>query len=135
MAQASGRNLLRIINDILDLAKIEAGKYELDSREFALQEMVDGICAIFRFDARQRGLQLNCYISGGRNRRYLGDAGRLGQILFNLVGNALKFTHTGEVRVLASPLTSVDGTSRLLLSIRDTGVGIPLDKVDTIFET
>lgn len=135
MAQASGRNLLRIINDILDLAKIEAGKYELDSREFALEEMVDGICAIFRFDARQRGLQLNCDISGGRNKRYLGDAGRLGQILFNLVGNALKFTHTGEVCVLASPLTCVDGTSRLLLSIRDTGVGIPLDKVDSIFET
>ena len=135
MAQASGRNLLRIINDILDLAKIEAGKYELDSREFALEDMVDGICTIFKFDARQRGLKLNCEITGSKNRRYLGDAGRLGQILFNLVGNALKFTHAGEVRVDATPLTGVDGTHRLLLTVRDTGVGIPHDKLDAIFET
>ena len=135
MAQASGRNLLRIINDILDLAKIEAGKYELDSREFTLNQLVDGICTIFRFDAKQRGVHLNCDITGDKNRRFLGDAGRLGQILFNLVGNALKFTHEGEVRVTASPLTSVDGTSRLLLRVRDTGVGIPSDKLDSIFET
>jgi PAS domain S-box-containing protein len=135
MAQASGRSLLRIINDILDLAKIEAGKYELDSREFTLEEIVDGICTIFRYDAGQRGLKLRCDVAGDRNRRFLGDAGRLGQILFNLVGNALKFTHEGEVKVEATPLTGMDGTARLLLTVRDTGVGIPADKLDAIFET
>jgi PAS domain S-box-containing protein len=128
----AGENLLNIINDILDISKIEAGYLELESTAFDLQELLDKACAIMAIRARDKGIGLACNVLPDVPVHLIGDPGRLRQIVLNLLGNAIKFTDSGGVVLEVNKETS-DKTT-LLFSIRDTGIGIPEDKVNRIFE-
>ena len=124
----SGEALLAILNDVLDLSKIEAGKLELEETEFDLGEIARGAHSAFTALANKKGLSFALAIDDEAKGTYLGDPTRLRQILYNLISNALKFTTTGEIRVEAS---RVDGALRL--SVSDTGMGIPGERLAELF--
>lgn len=135
-ALESGRSLLQILNDILDLSKIESGKLELDEYDFELGEVLDSVVSVFRHPAQSRGLEMSWTIDDSLPRHFVGDKGRLRQILFNLVGNAAKFTDSGSVTVEAYPMPHEldDGRVRIYFCVTDTGIGVPDDKVECIFD-
>jgi signal transduction histidine kinase/CheY-like chemotaxis protein/HPt (histidine-containing phosphotransfer) domain-containing protein len=135
MVKLSADSLLGVINDVLDFSKIEAGRLDLDPAEFDLQDAVDEVMKALAVRADQKGLELAYYFRPGVPERVVGDVGRLRQILVNLVGNAIKFTERGEVivRVEAEAQTSEEVV--LHFGVRDTGIGIPLDKQMMIFES
>ncbi|XXJ18113.1 PAS domain S-box protein [Desulfovibrio caledoniensis] len=132
----SGRSLLQVLNDILDLSKVESGKLELESIPFELGEVLDQVVSTFRHSVEERGVAMRWEIDEGLARHFVADKGRLRQILFNLVGNAVKFTESGSIEVRAHPLESGarDGGIQLLFEVADTGIGIPRDKVDAVFD-
>jgi len=132
----SGRNLLQILNDILDLSKIESGKLEFDEQEMELEGVLNSVVSVFRHLAQTRGIQMTWHIDESLPRHFLVDKGRLRQILFNLVGNAAKFTEAGMVTVEAYPMPNPlpDGRIQLFFSVTDTGIGIPDEKIDRIFD-
>lgn len=134
-AQYSGRSLLRIINDILDLTKIEAGRLTIEEKPFNLLGCVSGALDILRTVAMRKGLVLNLSMANDLPQYVLGDQIRLRQILINLIGNAVKFTETGtvEVRVTATP--DRDGRREFTFSVSDTGIGIPADKQHLLFNS
>jgi signal transduction histidine kinase/ActR/RegA family two-component response regulator len=125
----SGQSLLAILNDILDLSKMEAGKLELEAAEFDLTEQIAGVCATFGALAQSKGVALTHELAPEAEGLYLGDAVRVRQILSNLVSNALKFTERGAVAVKAEP---VDGG--FALSVSDTGLGIAPEVLSRLFE-
>ncbi|PLX83873.1 MAG: hybrid sensor histidine kinase/response regulator [Desulfuromonas sp.] len=137
MVKTSAESLLRVINDILDFSKIEAGMLELDSRSFDLRETVEGTVEVLAVQAHQKGLELACHIAPEVPWGVVGDAGRLRQVLINLVGNAIKFTAEGEVvlRVEQEPDGPASGHCLLKFTVSDTGIGIPADKMDRIFRS
>ncbi|NJN46986.1 MAG: HAMP domain-containing protein [Candidatus Competibacteraceae bacterium] len=120
----SGRSLLGIINDILDFSKIEAGKLELENAPFNLREMVEETTELLAERAYSKGLELLCWVDEDIPESLQGDAGRLRQILINLLGNAIKFTNTGEIGVWVMLQGSTADTTRLRFKVKDTGVGI-----------
>ncbi len=132
-AKESSRHLLGIINDILDLAKIEAGKLQLELEDFDLPAVAETIRRIFAGQAENRGIQLAAKVSPRAGRCLRGDAARLRQVLVNLVGNALKFTEAGSVTLAVEPADGEPG--RLRFSVADTGRGIAPDKLQAIFES
>jgi CheY-like chemotaxis protein len=125
----SGEDLLAILNDLLDLAKIEAGKLELEEVEFDLGDVVRGAHSTFTALANKKGLSFALDIDESAQGRYLGDPTRLRQVLYNLASNALKFTEQGEIRV-----TAVRDGDVLCLEVADTGIGIPADRLSRLFE-
>ena len=127
----SARSLLAIINDLLDLAKIEAGKFVLDPSRFALREEVELTLRTLGVRAHERGLRLSCVIDPQVPAHVVGDADRLRQVLVNLVGNAIKFTDRGEVTVRVRP--GLGPGVRVVFEIADTGIGIPPDRLAAIF--
>jgi|GEM_PF-883971 len=134
-ALESGKGLLSVINDILDLSRIEAGGFGLVEESFDLPEMLRTIIESFRHQAGERGIRLYCDMDENIPDALVCDGSRIRQILFNLVGNSLKFTEQGEVRAEASFLASgTGGNPRLLFSVSDTGIGIPEDMLEYIFE-
>ncbi|MDF1585500.1 response regulator [Marinimicrococcus flavescens] len=133
MVQVSGETLLGLINDVLDLSKIEAGKLELDEIDFDLRLLVEDLMEIQAGRAHAKGLELGCLIPARVPTALAGDAGRLRQILVNLVGNAIKFTEQGEVVVRVDPVRIDPDGVRLRFEVRDSGVGIPLDAQERIF--
>jgi len=138
LIKISGESLLGVINDILDFSKIEAGKLDLEKLDFDLQSLLDDFYASMALRTREKGLDLLCAADPDVPNLLSGDPGRLRQILTNLVGNAVKFTHQGEVAVRISRVMetaqSRNGTCLLRFSIRDTGIGIPADKIGTLFQ-
>ena len=142
VVKASADSLLRLLDDILDFAKIEARKLDLEPLEFRLRETLDNTLKALAVRAHTKGLELAGRIAPGVPDRLIGDSARLRQILVNLLGNAIKFTERGEVVVEveeAEPSGALTSGSpndsvRLHFSVRDTGVGIPLEKQDSIFE-
>jgi len=135
-AIASGRTLLQVINDVLDLSKIEAGKIDLVRTLFHPRELMESVAAMFRLQAEEKGLSLTWEVNDKVDDVCLGDQGRIRQILFNLVGNALKFTNSGSIDMRCDAVADVDERHILLLfKVRDTGIGIPSDKIQTIFKT
>ncbi|WP_422930220.1 response regulator [Singulisphaera sp. PoT] len=126
--------LLTIINDILDLSKIEAGKMVIDLVEFDLRTLMEEVADLLAPRAHQKGLQINCRIPASFPQRMVGDPVRLRQILTNLVGNAVKFTVEGEVSLEAQFEAREDEDSHLRIVIRDTGIGIPEEQHEAIFE-
>ncbi len=135
MVKTSADSLLGVINDVLDFSKIEAGKLELDSAEFNLQDTVDEVMKVLAVRADQKGLELAYYLRPGVPERVVGDAGRLRQILVNLVGNAIKFTEQGEVIVRVEAEAQTSDEVVLHFGIRDTGIGVPPAKQAVIFES
>jgi len=133
-AMQSSQVLLRLIDDILDLSKIEAGKLELERGPFYLMSLIHDVRAMFSDHARAKGLTLTASIAPELNVVLLGDAHRLLQILTNLVGNAVKFTSEGTVTIAATYVEDRGGALRLRFTVTDTGVGIPCDKHSAIFE-
>jgi signal transduction histidine kinase len=131
VARASGESLLRLLNDILDLAKIEAGKIELEAVDFDLSVLLDDALRLASSAAARKGLEIRRDIAEGLPTRWRGDAGRLRQVLANLLDNAVKFTARGGVSVRAS----AGAMPRVLrLEVADTGVGIPADRIPHLFE-
>jgi EAL domain-containing protein (putative c-di-GMP-specific phosphodiesterase class I)/signal transduction histidine kinase/DNA-binding response OmpR family regulator/HPt (histidine-containing phosphotransfer) domain-containing protein len=128
----SGRSLLAIINDILDFSKIEAGKLELEDGEVALDELAGNVMTLFAERAAMQNVDLAAVIAPEVPRTIAGDPVRLGQVVGNLVNNALKFTTTGFVKLRLAP--SPDAADRLDIAVEDTGIGIPADKLASIFE-
>ena len=133
MVRDSGSTLLHVINDILDFSKIEAGKLELDPIRFNLREQLENTVKSLAFSAHQKSLELALHIPPDIPREFKGDAGRLRQIIVNLVGNAVKFTDHGEIIVSVGVVDIVDHTARMEFCVSDTGIGIPPEKCATIF--
>ncbi len=135
-ALTSGRGLLSIINDILDFTKIEAGKLDVIRERFNVYNVVEDVLQTFRTQAASKALNLSCVIEPDIPAPLMGGKGRLRQILFNLVGNAMKFTEHGSISVSVSVLHSGTNATkaRLLFIVSDTGIGIPAEKLDLIFE-
>lgn len=131
----SADNLLLIINDILDFSKIEAGKISFENAVFSLTELTKSLAGTFKFKAREKNLALECTIAEAIPDLIKGDSTKLGQILTNLVGNALKFTKSGGVTVEISLLEQTSKTIRLKFSVKDTGIGIPKEKQSKVFES
>jgi len=129
----AGANLLRLIDNILDLSKIEAGHFELERQQFNLEDVLDQVIELMGGRARKKGVALLTRIAPGVCTDLIGDPGRLRQILLNLVGNAIKFTDTGEIIVTVRSRGS-GGPGRLSFAVSDTGIGIPEDKLAVIFE-
>ncbi len=130
----SGDALLRLINDILDFSKIEAGKFQLDCSAFDLVEGLGDTMKSLAVRAQAKGLELICRIRPDVPPLVCGDRDRLRQIVVNLVGNAIKFTERGEVELDVGREGSSDGEVDLHFAVRDTGIGIPAEKQETIFE-
>ncbi len=131
----AGHTLLNLINDILDLAKVEAGRLELEELPFDLNDLIERTTEMMAVTARERQLELDWQVSPDVPTRLVGDPNRLRQILVNLLGNAIKFTERGEVslRVQNDPDTKEAGCLRF--SVADTGIGIPKDKLSEIFKS
>ena len=129
----SGSALLTIINDILDYSKIEAGKVDLESVPFYLGDAIEDVATLLGATARAKDLELMVRIQPDLPKRYLGDVGRIRQIVTNLLGNAIKFTHEGSVVIDVSGANEGD-KANIKIAIRDTGIGLAPDKIDVIFE-
>lgn len=129
----SGRALLTIINDILDFSKIESGKYELDPNPFDLKMCLSDIVELLTPTATRKSLGIKLDFAPDLPRHYIGDAGRIRQVVMNLAGNAVKFTDSGSVTLRISG-TQHEGHASLLIEIIDTGIGIPADQLADVFE-
>ena len=130
----SGESLLRLVNDILDFSKIESEKMILEELDFDLQLLLDEFCGMMAFSVQEKGLEFLCVIEPEVPTLLRGDSGRLLQILFNLTGNAAKFTESGEVAVRVSLESMTEQDATIHFSVTDTGIGIPSDKQDHIFQ-
>ena len=127
----SADNLLGLLNDILDFSKIEAGQMQLSKKPFSLASITDSVSSTLSVSATEKGLQLQTTITEEVPKAFIGDDLRLRQILFNLVGNAIKFTETGSITVLVEP----EGKDGLHFQVTDTGIGISKDKQERIFNS
>ncbi len=133
-ARVSGEALLVLLNDILDFSKMEAGKLEIKIQGFSLRALLDDFIGIMSQQAREKGLALGCIMDPKVPVDLQGDPGRLRQILINLTANAIKFTAQGEVAIRVSVVSETEGEVRLRFAVRDTGIGIPTDKLGLLFE-
>jgi signal transduction histidine kinase len=129
--QQSAETLLRIINDILDFSKIEAGKIDFSPEPFDLIQLIDETVRMFSLRAEQKRLALVSQVAEGVPSTIVGDPTRLRQVLINLIGNALKFTERGEIRVRVEP---AGAPGALRFAVADTGIGIPLDRQKRLFQ-
>ncbi len=134
MIVKSGASLLTIINDILDFSKIDAGQLELSPAPFQLAEAVEDVATLVSARAAEKNLELIVRVDPHLPAAYVGDAGRLRQIVTNLMGNAIKFSDEGHVYVNVSGKVDDDGQAKLTFRVEDTGVGIPEEQCDTVFE-
>lgn len=130
----SGEALLTLLNDILDFSKIEAGKLDLEQTEFELRECVGDTMKSLALRAHRKGLEIAYHVAPEVCEFVCGDPNRLRQVLVNLVGNAIKFTEEGEVLLDVSLQSQDEKRTTLKFSVRDTGIGIPKNKLETIFE-
>ncbi len=130
----SGQNLLQIINDILDFSKIEAGKLDIESTPFDLPQLITEIASILQLTAETKALALNFNLSPQIPTQLIGDGHRLRQILINLINNAIKFTHQGEVTVKVDVIASTDKLTEIQFSVTDTGIGISDEQMSRLFQ-
>ncbi|MDY0039901.1 MAG: response regulator [Desulforhabdus sp.] len=134
LVRSSGKTLLDIINDILDLSKIEARKIDLEHLDFDLRTILEDAAEMLGVRAAEKGLELICMLEPEVPLLLRGDPGRLRQIVVNLVGNAIKFTEEGEVLVRVTPIGEDATTVKILFTITDTGIGIPQDRMGILFD-
>ena len=134
-ATTSAKRLTRLLTDILDISRIEAGKVQIEEKEFLTEDIEDSVLGLFSQAAGERGNRLEFKLSENVPQALIGDEARLRQILFNLVGNAVKFTENGLVRVEAALLPySHKSSIKILFTVSDTGIGIQDDQIKEIFE-
>ncbi len=134
MALKSARSLLTILNDILDLSRIESGRFELEHIKFDLHGLIENIAISLATPAQEKGLEFICHIDPGLPIFFMGDPLRLRQILNNLIGNAIKFTQRGEIFIKAYLLWKKDTHAMIRFSVKDTGTGIPKEKQKLLFD-
>jgi signal transduction histidine kinase/CheY-like chemotaxis protein len=135
LSTTAGKRLLFLINDLLDFAQIDKGKFTLDHRDFNLRTLMDEVTMILAPLASAKGVELTAHISSHLPTDFRGDQNRLGQIFTNLLTNAIKFTPVGgNVDLHGGPIANLDNKTEFLFEIRDTGVGIPSEKRDEIFD-
>ncbi|MGZ4733372.1 MAG: response regulator [Terriglobales bacterium] len=134
MVKTSADSLLSLLNDILDLSKIEAGKLDFETIDFNLRDTLEDAIKGLSLRAHQKGIELACHLPPHVPEAVQGDPTRLRQVVVNLVGNAIKFTTTGEVVLRVDSAEPETDSAELHFSVSDTGVGVPLDKQQTIFE-
>jgi len=132
--KASGEALLTILNDILDLSKVEAGKLTLEEADFDLRGCVEGIAVLLAGGAAEKGVELAAFVPEDLPDTLRGDSGRIRQVLMNLMGNAVKFTDTGEVVLRVTMVAQNEDTVSLRFSVTDTGIGIPENLLASLFE-
>jgi PAS domain S-box-containing protein len=130
----AGDNLLNLINDILDLSKVEASQLELERTGFSLNDLLEKVREMVAVRAHEKGLALVCEIAPEVPRDLVGDPTRLRQVLLNLLGNAIKFTESGEVALRVTPDANSAVSGSLRFTISDTGIGIPSEKLGAVFE-
>jgi signal transduction histidine kinase/ligand-binding sensor domain-containing protein/CheY-like chemotaxis protein len=135
MIRSSGNVLLRVINDILDFSKVEAGKLELDIAPFDLRTSLDQAAGLFRATAEDHGLRLDLALDAALPEWVAGDEIRLRQVVQNLLSNALKFTKVGEIVLSAAVEASAETSNIIRFEVRDTGIGIPPDRISHLFES
>jgi len=127
-------SLLQIIGDILDFSKIEAGRVELEQTAFSLRRCVEDAARTLQATAQQKGVELSCAVATGEGDMVVGDPHRVRQVMLNLIGNAVKFTSSGSIQVSVRTHRSPGPECRVHFSVQDTGIGIPADKLEFIFE-
>lgn len=133
--QLSGDQLLVIINDILDFSKIESGKLELESQPFDLRDCIEDSLDLLSSRVAEKGLDISYLIENETPATIKGDVTRLRQVFSNLISNAIKFTEKGEVFISASAEKSEDSSYQILFAVKDTGIGIPSDRMDRLFKS
>jgi len=135
MAERSAESLLRIISDVLDFSRLEAGMMTFEQELFLIPEVIRSAIEVVSLTAREKGLVLSWKVEDSVPQQVRGDEGRLRQVLVNILGNAVKFTDEGRIEVFARRLedTEPSGSGFVLFSVRDTGMGIPADQIDNIF--
>jgi len=131
--EESAQSLMNIIDDILDFSKIDAGKLDIEARDFELLAIVEASVEVLASRAREKGVRLSSYVDPSLPASVRGDAGRLRQILLNLLSNAVKFTASGEIAVSAKRIGEVQGQCRIRFLVTDTGVGIDSRTLDKLF--
>ncbi len=130
----SAESLLALLNDILDFSKIEAGKLELEHVDFNLRAAVEDVAFSFAQRVQDKGLELACLVNPNIKTELRGDPVRFRQILINLVGNAIKFTHQGEIVIMADLVNETESRLSVKFSVQDTGIGIPLERQSAVFD-
>ncbi len=135
VSRTSGKHLMRLLNDILDLTKLESGKVEFERRPIRLSDEIEAVSRILRPNAESKSITLNVDTPDAAGRRILGDDGRIRQVLFNLISNAIKFTESGGVTVRAIELDRDDAMGRSVwrFEVEDTGIGIDPSAIDKLF--
>jgi len=131
----SARNLLCIINDILDFSKIKSGRLTLEEADFDLLAALKSVVSIFQPEADKKNIRLICEVDPAISSRVKGDSVRLNQILMNLFSNAIKFTETGHIKLKVEMCGTENNRSNIRFSVEDTGIGIPEDKLESVFES
>jgi PAS domain S-box-containing protein len=132
--RTSGESLLALLNDILDFSKIEAGKLQLETLDFDVRALLDDFAALMALRAQDKGLEFICAAAPEVPAHLSGDPGRLRQVLLNLAGNAVKFTDHGEIAVRARVVSETRAAVLLRFSVTDTGIGVPADKHELMFQ-
>ncbi len=132
--KSSGKTLLALINDLLDLSTIESGASELGARPFDLHEIANDMHKYMSVGAVDRGIKTKLTLSGIKGKSYIGDSTKIRQIILNLYGNALKFTEKGEVALIIKATPGESGREDIQLELSDTGIGIPEDKLEVVFD-
>jgi len=132
--QTTAAALLDIVNRTLDISKTKAGVTNLETAPFNMAVLLDQIFSIMSVKAREKNIGLVLHYGFGASRRFFGDSGRVGQIIINLVGNAIKFTEAGKVTVCFAEHGIENGKEKISISVTDTGIGIPKNKIDAIFK-
>jgi len=135
IAKSSAHSLVELINDILDFSKIEAGKLELDETDFNLHETIDEVAQLLGERASKKGIELLCRVNPAVPKWVGGDPVRLRQVILNLASNAVKFTDKGEVIVEARLENQTPGHTEIRISVTDSGIGIPKDRLDRLFKS
>ena len=133
--QASAKTLLSLIEDVLDISKIEAGKFSIEETEFDLHSLVNNTISIMRVQAELKGLQLASHISTSTPFRLIGDSHHLRQVFINLIGNAIKFTTTGSILLRVTTVSEDENIATIRMEVIDTGIGIPLEAQSNIFKS
>jgi signal transduction histidine kinase/CheY-like chemotaxis protein len=135
IVQTCGDSLLTLINDILDLSKVEAGKLDMEVIDFDLHTNVEDASDVLAVKAEKKGLEFSCFIDPEMPSLLRGDPGRLRQVMINLANNAIKFTERGEVAISVTPDTETPTQATVRFVVRDTGIGIPADRMDRLFRS